>query len=186
MDKKYAVPFVAGIIERYHNGVLQLLIQTRQQTFTESIYNGTFEFAAGVLDKEYESVYDAIAREIKEETGMTLKRIIDDSQTKLHSPHKSDTAFGFRPFCCTQQLKDGRPWVGFIFRCEVEDGEPVAQESETRDVHWEDAAVVKTLYEQTPEKLFTLELPAWDYYFQTHNQQLTPKKHDTNNHRDEL
>ncbi len=166
MDKKLCVPFVAAIIERRHEGRLQLLIQTRQQTFTNSIYNGTFEFAAGVLDIEYENVYDAAAREIKEETGLTLKRFINDSRTEVHSPQKNDAAFGFRPFCCTQQLKDGRPWVGFIFRCEVDDGEPIDQIGESSGVHWVDAAEVQQLYEQTPEKLFTLEIPAWDYYFQ--------------------
>ncbi|MEK9196356.1 MAG: NUDIX domain-containing protein, partial [Patescibacteria group bacterium] len=87
-------------------------------------------------------------------------------QTKVHSPQKTDGAFGFKPFCCTQQLRDGKPWVGFIFRCEVEDGEPVAQDSETENVRWVDASEVKEMYEQTPEKLFALEIPAWDYYFQ--------------------
>src|SRR5690349_1932823 len=115
MDMKLCVPFVGAIIERRHNGKLQLLIQTRHQTHAYATYTGTLEFAAGTMDKEYESVYDAIAREIKEETGLTLKRVIDDSQTKVHTPQTSDAAFGFRPFCCTQQLKEGYPWVGFIF-----------------------------------------------------------------------
>lgn len=161
----YAVPFVAAIIERQHNGETELLIQTRHHPSYESIYNGTFEFAAGTLDKVYENVYDAIAREIKEETGMTLKRIINDSQTEVFSPQGVDAVFGFRPFCCIQQLREGRPWVGFIFRCEVEDGNPVGQEGESQDVHWVSADDVKTLFEQTPEKLFTLEVPAWAYYF---------------------
>lgn len=161
----YSIPFVAGIIERFHEGKRQLLIQTRFNPRFESIYNGTFEFTAGVLNKLYENIYDALAREIKEETGMTFKAILNDSRTEIHKPQKIDAAFGFRPFCCVQQLKDGRPWVGFIFRCEVEDGEPKAQEGETKNVHWVDYKEVKDMYDQTPEKLFTLELPAWEYYF---------------------
>lgn len=163
--RQYAVPFVAGIIERTLNGKRQLLIQTRNHTGTNSIYNGTLEFAAGTLDKLYENVYDALAREIKEETGLTLKAIINDSRTVVFSPQKIDAAFGFRPFCCTQQLKDGRPWVGMIFRCEVEPGEPVSQDGENNDVHWIDVEEFKTLFEQYPERIFTLEYPAWDYYF---------------------
>jgi len=162
---EFAIPFAAGIIERRHNGKLQLLMQTRFKPTRETIYNGTLEFAAGALDVVYENVYDTIAREIKEETGMTLTRIVDDSQTKIYQPRPTDAAFGFRPFCCTQQLREGRPWIGFIFRCEVADGTPVAQEGETKDVHWMDAAEVKKLFEQSPEKLFTLEVPAWEYYF---------------------
>lgn len=164
-DFKYAVPFVAGIIERTNDQGKQFLIQTRWNPSRESIYNGTFEFAAGTLDKLYENVYDALAREIKEETGLALSKIIDDSKTAALSPQGIDAAFGFRPFCCTQQLREGRPWVGFIFRCEVEDGEPTDQEGESKNVHWIDAAEFKKIYDETPEKIFTLELPAWKYYF---------------------
>jgi 8-oxo-dGTP pyrophosphatase MutT (NUDIX family) len=159
------IPFVGGIIERTYNGEKQLLIQTRFHSHGNTFYNGTFEFAAGRLDKAFENVYDALAREIKEETGLTLKAIINDSKTNVYNPQNSDGSFGFRPFCCVQQLKAGRPWVGFIFRCEVEDGEPRGQEGESKDVHWVSAKEVKKMFEQTPEKLFTLETPAWKYYF---------------------
>src|SRR5688572_7630518 len=126
------IPFVGGIIERKdENGTIWLLIQTRQQARVDSIYNGTFEFAAGKLDKPYENVYKALEREIYEETGLKLKNIINDSKTQEFSPHEVDLVFGFRPFCCTQQLKNGRPWIGFIFRCEVEAGEPLGRKGET-------------------------------------------------------
>lgn len=161
----YAVPFVAGIVERIHNGKQQLLIQTRTNK-NQPIYQGTIEFAAGTLDKLYENVYEALSREIKEETGMTLKQIIGDSQTQKYSPQKVDEVFGFKPFCCTQQLREGRPWIGFIFRCEVEDGKPKGQDDESADVRWVDASEIKEIFEHTPQKLFTLEIPAWEYYFQ--------------------
>lgn len=166
MKPNLAIPFVAGIIERRHSGKLQLLMQTRIHTH-ESIYNGTLEFAAGKLDVQYENIYDALAREIKEETGLTLTRIIDDLQTKVHTPQHNDAAFGFRPFFCTQQLREGFPWIGFIFRCEVAEGQLVDREGETKDVQWMDAADVKKIFDQTPEKLFTLEVPAWEHYFKT-------------------
>jgi 8-oxo-dGTP pyrophosphatase MutT (NUDIX family) len=161
----YAIPFVAGIIERWHEDKLQLLIQIRNHPKHQSIYNGTIEFAAGTLDKLYENVYTALEREIKEETGLVLKRIVNDSRTKVYSPNGTDAIFGFRPYCCTQQLKEGRPWVGFIFRCEVEDGEPTGQPGESEDVKWIDASEVKRIFKETPEKLFGLEVPAWEYYF---------------------
>lgn len=162
---QHAIPFVAAIIERQYEGKKQFLVQTRVITKYESIYNGTLEFAAGTLDKPYESVYQAIKREIKEETGMILKRIINDDQTEVFEPQEVDAVFGFRPFCCIQQLREGRPWIGFVFRCEVEDGTPTDQEGETSNVHWIDADELKRIYQETPEKLFTLEIPAWDYYF---------------------
>ncbi len=161
-----ALPFVGAIIERNDDrGELELLIQTRWTPKHQSIYNGTLEFAAGKLDLAYENVYDAIIREVKEETGLTVKRFINQNSTKKFTPQKDDSAFGFMPFCCVQQLSEGRPWVGFIFRCEVEPGDPRDLEGESKDVHWVKAKEFFELFKNKPEKLFTLELPAWDYYF---------------------
>ncbi len=160
-----AIPYVGAIIERDVNGETEVLMQTRWKPQADPLYSGTLEFPAGVLDKPYEKVYDTLAREIEEECGLKLKVVKGDSQTKLYSPQQSDGAFGFRPFCCTQQLKDGKPWIGFIFVCEVEAGEPKAQLSEAKDAKWMKVGEVKELFEKHPERLFTVEIPAWEYYF---------------------
>lgn len=162
---KLAIPYVGAIVERTRNGTKELLIQTRWKPHADPLYSGTFEFPAGVLDKPYESVYDTVARELQEETGLTLKTVKDDSKTKVYSPNGTDEIIAFRPFCCTQQLKDGKPWIGFVFVCEVEDAEPVAQLSESKDVKWVAADDIKEMVSKTPEKFFGLELPAWEYYF---------------------
>jgi 8-oxo-dGTP diphosphatase len=159
------IPYVAGIIEREHNGRRQLLIQTRWKPNRDPLYSGTLEFVAGTMDAPFENVYETLKRELKEEVGLELKAIINDSRTKIYSPQKTDASFAFRPFCCTQQLKEGMPWVGFIFRCEVEDGTPVPQLEEVKDPIWMDVKDVKNLFESSPEKFFTLEIAAWEYYF---------------------
>jgi ubiquinone/menaquinone biosynthesis C-methylase UbiE/ADP-ribose pyrophosphatase YjhB (NUDIX family) len=161
---KSAIPYVGAIIERDHNGSTEVMIQTRWKPHSDQLYSGTLEFPAGALDKPFEFVYDTIAREIKEESGLTLKSIRGDSKTKIYSPKGSDEIIGFRPFCCTQQLKDGKPWIGFVFICEVEDGEPKAQLSEAKDAKWLPAKEVKELFEKSPEQFFGLELPAWEFY----------------------
>lgn len=162
---KLAIPYAGAIIERTHDGTKELLVQTRWKPHGDPLYSGTLEFPAGVLDKPFESVYDTVAREIKEESGLTLKSIRGDSKTKVYSPKGTDEIIAFRPFCCTQQLKDGKPWIGFVFICEVEDGEPKAQLSEAKDAKWLPADEVKMLFEKSPEQFFGLELPAWEYYF---------------------
>lgn len=164
-DFQMCIPYVGGIIERTNNGEVELLIQTRWKPERDPIYSGTLEFPAGVLDKPFESVFDALSREIKEETGLELKNIYDKSITKEFSPKGNDKSVGFRPFCCTQQLIEGKPWIGFIFLCEVEDGEIVSQESEAKDARWIKKTELKEIFEKTPERLFTLEIPAWEYYF---------------------
>ena len=160
-----AFPFTAAIIERMNGGVKEVLLQTRWNRNADPLYAGTLEFPAGMLDKPFENVYDTVAREIKEECGLTLQAIKGDSRTKEFSPHGTDLSFGFRPFCCTQQLKDGKPWIGFIFVCEVQSGEPSAQLSGAKDAKWVPVDEVRQMFNQSPEKLFGLELPAWEYYF---------------------
>lgn len=162
---RLAIPYVGAIVERTHNGKKELLLQTRWKPHADPLYSGTLEFPAGVLDKPYESVYETVAREINEETGLVLKAIKDDSRTKSYSPKGSDESIAFRPYCCTQQLKDGKPWIGFVFICEVEEGEPSAQLSEAKDAKWLPVDEVKDLFEKSPEQFFGLELPAWEYYF---------------------
>lgn len=162
---KTALPFVGAIVERQQNGKTELLLQTRWKPQADPLYAGTLEFPAGVLDKPYEKIYDTIAREIKEETGLILKAIKKDSQTKSYSPKGTDEIIAFKPFCCTQQLKDGKPWIGFIFIVEVEEGDPVSQISEAKDAKWIPVEEVKALFEKSPEQFFGLELPAWEYYF---------------------
>lgn len=162
---RMAIPYTGAIIERTHNGAIELLMQTRWKPHADPLYSGTLEFPAGVLDKPYENVYDTLAREIKEECGLVLKSVIGDSRTKIYSPNNTDEIMAFKPFCCTQQLKDGKPWIGFVFICEVEDGEPVSQLSEAKVVKWLPASEVKEIFTNNPERLFGLELPAWEYYF---------------------
>ena len=160
-----AIPYCWAIVERLQNGQKEILMQTRWKPHRDPVYSGTLEFPAGVLDKPFEDVHDTLAREIKEETGLTLKTIRQDQRTPLFTTGKDDTIMGFRPYCCTQQLKNGKPWIGFIFICEVEPGEPAAQLSEAKDAQWMSVAAIRELYEQSPEKLFGLEFPAWHYYF---------------------
>lgn len=160
-----AIPYCGAIIERDNNGEKEVLIQTRWKPHADPIYSGTLEFPAGVLDKPFEDVHDTLAREIKEEAGLTLKAIKQDQRTPVITTSKDDNIIGFRPYCCTQQLKNGKPWIGFVFVCEVESGEPTAQLSEAKDAKWMKASEVKSIYENSPEKLFGLELPAWHYYF---------------------
>jgi SAM-dependent methyltransferase len=160
-----AIPYCGAIIERDQNGEKEILMQTRWKPHADPVYSGTLEFPAGVLDKPFEDVHDTLAREIKEEAGLTLKAIRQDDRTPMATTGKDDEIMGFRPYCCTQQLKNGKPWIGFVFICEVEPGEPVAQLSEAKDAKWMSVDEVKDIYKNSSEKLFGLELPAWHYYF---------------------
>lgn len=160
-NDQLAIPYVSAIIERENNGKTEVLIQTRWKPGRE--YHNTIEIPAGVLDKGFENVLDAVKREVKEETGLEVSEIINLDETKVHSPN-NDASFAFRPFACTQQLKGGLPWVGFTFLCKVKDGETKYQEDETRDIRWVEKSELKRMIEDSPEKFFTLHLGSLEMY----------------------
>ncbi len=163
------IPYCAAIIERQNNGCKEVLIQTRWKVHADPVYSGTLEFPAGALDKPFEDIHATIAREIKEECGLTLKTIKNDNRTPVIDTGKNDAVIGFRPYCCTQQLKNGKPFIGFVFICEVEPGEPKSQISEAKDAKWVKTDELRQLYETSPSSFFALELPAWKYYFEDNN-----------------
>lgn len=165
VDFNMSIPFCAAIIEQGEGVDKEVLVQTRWQPGYDTEYTGTIEFTAGALDKPFEDIHTALAREIKEETGLTLDLITDDRHTQVITTDKNDAVIGFQPFCGLQQLKNGKPWVGFVFICTVKPGTPVDQADETKDVRWIKVSELHDIYVNSPEKLFSLELPAWQYYF---------------------
>ena len=156
------IPIISAIIEREHSGQTEVLIQTRWKPKKDPVYSGAFEIPAGWIET-YENIYDALKREVLEETGLIVTKIKPDIQTKVHSP-RDDGSFAFVPFCCQQMLKGGLPWIGFVFVCEVANGEVKAQDGETKDIQWINKNDLRTMVNTTPEKFFTLQLGALDYY----------------------
>lgn len=161
---KTNIPVVSVIIERVHDGTVQVLVQTRWKPERNPVYSGTLEIPAGWID-EYENVYDSLRREVLEETGLVITKIKTDTQTSVHETSRDDASFAFRPFCCQQQVKGGKPWIGFVFLCEVEDAEPIAQAEEVRDVRWMDKEELRKIFMEQPSAIFTLQLGVLDYYF---------------------
>jgi 8-oxo-dGTP pyrophosphatase MutT (NUDIX family) len=164
------IPIVSAIIEREHNGEREILVQTRWKPERDPQYSGTLEIPAGGIHP-YENVYDAVKREVWEETGLRVTRFSPDIQTKIYAP-KDDDCFAFVPFCCQQQLKGGLPRVGFVFLCHVEDAEPVPQHDEVRDIRWMKVSELRQIFAETPEKIFTLQLGVLEYYL--HNDRSHP------------
>jgi 8-oxo-dGTP pyrophosphatase MutT (NUDIX family) len=158
------VPIVSAIIEREHHGEREILVQTRWKPERNPQYSGTLEIPAGGIHP-YENVYDAVKREVLEETGLRVTGFYLDIRTKIYAP-KDDDCFAFVPFCCQQQLKGGVPRVGFVFVWHVEDAEPVPQHDEVRDIRWMKVSELRQIIEETPERIFTLQLGVLEYYLQ--------------------
>ena len=160
LDLNFSV--VSAIIERERDGEIEVLIQTRWKPDTDPQYSGTLEIPAGAMHR-YENVYDALKREVFEETGLYVTGFKPNIKTRMHTP-KGDEAFAFMPFCCQQQTKGGVPRVGFVFLCTVEDQEPRPQQEEVKDIRWIRKTELRRILEETPETIFTFQLGVLDYY----------------------
>jgi ADP-ribose pyrophosphatase len=130
---RFPVPIVSAIIEREREGEVEILVQTRWKPGKDPKYSGTLEIPAGTIEL-HENVYDALRREVYEETGLQVTGFRPNVQTRTHS-QRGDEAFAFLPFCCQQQTR-GKARVGFVFVCTVEGGEPRPGAGEVRETRW--------------------------------------------------
>lgn len=153
---------VSVIVERVHNGEIEVLVQTRWKPERDAVYSGTLEIPAGGIGS-YENIYDAARREVWEETGLKVTSFYPEVRTAIYAP-RDDDCFAFVPFCCQQQLKGGIPRIGIVFICQVEDGEPQPGTGEVSEVFWMKASELQEIVEKEPERIFTLQLPVLDYY----------------------
>src|SRR5215510_6147255 len=103
------LPIVSAIIEREHDGTKEILVPTRWKPERDPQYSGTLEIPAGGLHP-YENVYDAVKREVLEETGLRVTNFYPDISTKTYAT-RDDDCFAFVPFCCQQQLQGELPRV---------------------------------------------------------------------------
>ncbi len=153
---------VSAIIEREREGETEVLVQTRWKPQADPLYSGTLEIPAGAMN-QYENVYDAITREVFEETGLKVTGFRPEVKTRVYSS-KGDECFAFVPFCCQQQLKGEWPRVGFVFICTVEDKDPIPEPDEVKNIRWMKKSELKKILAETPKQIFILQLGVLDYY----------------------
>lgn len=155
---------VSALLIRKCGVEIEIFLQTRWKPAHSPTYSGLIEIPAGGIDA-YENVYDTLRREVKEECGLEVTKIIDDYQSPMREPRPHDKAFVFRPFICQQVLEtnNGLPWVGFVFLCEVT-GEAKVNIAEAKDPRWASVAELRALLESHAEQFFPLQLPVLEYF----------------------
>ncbi len=79
--EKCAIPCVAAIIEKCENGKRYILMQRRYKEDDKNT-NGLLEIPAGKI-REYENIFVALKREIKEETGLDITHISGEENAFL-------------------------------------------------------------------------------------------------------
>jgi ADP-ribose pyrophosphatase len=166
MEQNNPKPVISAILQKKDNDGLKIFIQTRWKPHINSPYSGMLEIPAGGIEA-YEDVYNTLKREVKEECGLDVVNIINDFKSNIDEPTAGDKAFVFKPFLCQQVLstRNGLPWIGFVFLCEVE-GEVKMQETEAKDPIWLSLNELEKIITDEPEKIFPLQLPVLKYYLE--------------------
>lgn len=162
-NELFAKPAVGAIIEKNINGVCHILIQKRQKNSSE---DGLLEIPAGKI-REFENIFDALRREVREETGLTIANVIGENRQTIET--KSYSTISFSPFCITQNLSGGYSLILFTFICSGE-GKLYKKSDESSDIKWIPANKVKLLLDSYPEKFFPMHINALKKYFKRSNQ----------------
>ena len=160
--EKFAVPCVAAIIEKIINNEKYILIQTRQKEDGAET-NGMLEIPAGKI-REYENIFEALKREVKEETGLTITRILGEDR-QISNLIGGNEVISYTPYCVTQNLSGAYSIILNTFLCEAK-GELLTETNESQNIHWIKIKELKKIFKNYPEKIFLLHINALQKYLE--------------------
>lgn len=80
--------------------------------------DGLIEIPAGKI-RAFESIFDTLRREVKEETGLDITEIQGENLSTVYKGN-SYMVINFMPFSCSQNLVGNYPIMVFVFICKAE------------------------------------------------------------------
>lgn len=119
-----------AIIERETRDGLEIVIQVRSKPSKE---RKAIELPGGCVN-EYESLVDALAREVHEETGLELTHI-EGADLRVHAEGAEALVECLAPFAVYQTLRGPVDSMGVYFRCRAT-GQLRNCRNETESVEW--------------------------------------------------
>lgn len=160
---------VSAILLKKYGEKFKIFLQTRWKPKTSPTYSGMIEIPAGGIDS-YENAYDALRREVREETNLDIIKIIGDYQGEVLNPREGDKTFVFKPFICQQVLEtnNGLPWIGFVFLCEVK-GKVKINTDEAKDSRWVSIGELKNIIKKRSKDVFPLQLSVLKYFVEKYD-----------------
>ena len=137
-----------------------ILVQTRKKNNGDGM-DGLLEIPAGKI-REYENIFEALRREVWEETGLNITAIQGEDTSRFIDVTGNKT-IAFSPYCVTQNLSGAYSIILSTFICEAE-GELLEQTNETENIRWMGRRELKEIVNNSPESIFLMHLHALRKY----------------------
>lgn len=160
MTETFATPAVGAIIVKRVEDEEFILVQTRKKNNGDGL-DGLLEIPAGKV-REYEDIFEALRREVWEETGLHITSIQGEDDRKLLDVSGNKTIM-FSPYCVTQNLSGAYSLILSTFLCEAE-GELLEQTNETENICWMRRDALKEVVDNSPESIFLMHIHALRKY----------------------
>ena len=119
------------------------------------------EIPAGKI-REYESIFEALRREVWEETGVHLTAIQGEETSQFLDVAGNKTIM-FSKYCVTQNLSGAYSLILSTFLCEAE-GELLERTNETENIRWMRRDMLKEIVDNSPESIFLMHVYALRKY----------------------
>ena len=154
MEEKFVIPSVGAIIEMHDNNEKYILMQKRKK-YNEKIEYGLWEIPAGKI-REYENIYVALRREVKEETNLDITEIVDEDRT-VCIDSLGYTITNVCPYNIIQNMSGGYSIIVLTFLCKAS-GEIICNPKENEGVQWRKIEEVRKELTEFPEKFYPMHL----------------------------
>lgn len=150
-----------AIIERDGPTGREILVQERYKPYEG---HTRLELPGGRVE-EFESLVDALRREVREETGLELF-FIEGEETRIETNEANTRVECLRPFAAYQTLQGPVDSIGLYFRCRAQ-GQLLETGDETRDLRWMPVSQISRLMKDAPEQISFVDLSGLCIYLQT-------------------
>ena len=160
MKETFAIPAVGAIIVKKSENEEFILVQNRKKNNGDGM-DGLLEIPAGKI-REYENIFEALRREVWEETGLHLTTIQGEENSKFLDVNGNKTII-FSPYCVTQNLSGAYSIILSTFICEAE-GKLLERTNETENIRWMKKDELKKIVDNSPESIFLMHVNALRKY----------------------
>jgi 8-oxo-dGTP pyrophosphatase MutT (NUDIX family) len=159
-ERKFLGATVSAIIERFHEGQWEVLLQTRWKPEDDPKHSGLSEIPGGRIELG-EDVYAALKREVKEECGLEIQTIKPGRETQTKSKF-DEISIAFVPFCGERYLSSN--FVGFVFVCTAT-GELIKKGVyDAKEPRWVKLSELNRILTNEPEKFYAYHLSTLKFY----------------------